>query len=399
MRAEIISIGTELLLGQILNTNSRFLSEELASFGFDLYYQTTIGDNRKRLLAALDLASQRSDLIVISGGLGPTKDDITRETLAEFLGKALYKDEVLALNNKQANIIEGAAILANNYGTAPGQFISSNDKFYIILPGPPRELMPMFLNEASGHIRKLLGADGDIIYTEELSFFGIGESQLEKSIIDLINNQSNPTIVTLIGDNLVRVRLTAKAGNVTAAKNLINPIADEVIKRNEIYYFTNEKKSLIDHVHAELIKQNLTISVAESCTGGAMSSKLTELAGSSSFFLEGVTVYSNEAKVRLGLDSSILDIHGAVSPEVARDLARLIRERANSDIGIGITGIAGPGGGSEEKAVGLVYFHINYGGRSYSHKLELKGDRSRIVSMTVASVLFTLQKLIANISK
>ena len=392
MKAEIISVGTEILLGDILNTNTYYLSNELAAIGVEVYYQTTVGDNEERLLKTLSESLKRSDLVICTGGLGPTEDDITKEVCAKYLGYDLeinedswnkikrYFDKMgkkpTENNKKQGYFPRNSKILPNDYGTAPGCIMEKNNKAIVILPGPPREMKPMFDNYVKPF---LLERTSNIIESRVLRIIGMGESNIEYQLTDLIQNQSNPTIATYAKDYECTVRITAKAKSKEDCLKLIQPIEDEIKSRfNEAIYATGET-TIEDEVAKILVKNNLTLSVAESCTGGMVSSDLINYPGISSVFMEGCVTYSNEAKIMtLGVSDETLNSVGAVSEECAREMAVGVAKRHNTNIGLSTTGIAGPTGATVDKPVGLVYFGIYINGKVVTKKYIFDGDRQRI---------------------
>lgn len=409
MQAEIIAVGTELLLGEIANTNGQYVSKRLAEYGIDTFYHTCVGDNAGRILEVLKIACSRSEVIILTGGLGPTDDDLTKETLADFLDLPLTLDEpsfarikeffhtrnrdMPPSNRKQAEIPLGSKPIPNHFGTAPGVYLEHQGRIFILLPGPPHELQPMFDNEAlpmliknSKHHQKA------IIYSRTLRFFGIGESDLAERVEDLLKSQNNPTIAPLCKESDVTLRITAKAADPLAAEALINPVQDVIIERLSDYYYGSDDDTLISQVHQYLLDSGKTVSVAESCTGGLLSGMFTTLPNSSQYFIEGIACYSNQAKLRLGVSEDTLNAHGAVSRQVAEQLASLVKKRASTDFGIGITGIAGPSAGGESKPVGLVYIGIAIGDQVSVHELRLHGSRDFIRMRTANTALFLLLK-------
>ena len=373
MNAEIIAIGSEILLGQIVNTNAQFLSERLAGLGIDVYYHTTVGDNAKRLRDAYKIASARSDLVITTGGLGPTGDDLTKETLAEFLGLELEISEAevdklkcyfaarglewIASNAKQAAFLKGSVILTNQLGTAPGMAYRDGGCAYVLLPGPPREMQVMFNEQAVPWIRENLGGAGAIpIYSHVLKFIGISESKLEHTLQDLFDRQTAPTLATLASQGEIHLRLTAKAQDGEEFAVQIKPVVDEIKKRAGKYLYAEGQATLTETIAGMLIQNNMTLSTAESCTGGLLSARITGVPGSSAYFLGTVVAYSNEVKTKvLGVSAELIAERGAVSEEVAAAMARGVRNLTGSSIGIGITGIAGPGGGSAEAGGTCLY--------------------------------------------
>lgn len=411
MRAEIITVGTEILLGDIVNTNSQYLAKELADLGVEVYYQGTVGDNEERLLQSLEESLNRSDMVITTGGLGPTKDDLTKETAAKFFNQELVLDERLwnkieiyfnklgrvptENNKKQAYFPKDAIILENNNGTAPGAILRKGKKTIIVLPGPPREMKPMFEENVKPYLKNLTN---EILVSKNLRFYGIGESSLEEEIIDIIKEQSNPTVAPYAKDTEVTLRITAKATSKEEAINLINPVVHKIQDRVGSYIYSEGDISLEDTVAEILVNKNLTISVAESCTGGMVSSHLINYPGISSVFMEGCVTYSNEAKMKsLGVKKETLDKFGAVSEETAREMAEGIAKRHNTNIGLSTTGIAGPEGGSEEKPVGLVYFGIYINGKIIVKRYVFNGNRQQIRLRATKTILNDLRLELINI--
>ncbi|MBP1890832.1 nicotinamide-nucleotide amidase [Clostridium moniliforme] len=404
MKCEILAVGTEILLGDILNSNAQYLSKELANLGLDVYYHEVVGDNKERILEALKKSFNRSDIIITTGGLGPTKDDMTKELVAEFLGmdmclheeslkkiKEYFKKmgrDCVKSNEKQAYFPKEAIILNNDNGTAPGAIFEKNNKAIIVLPGPPKEMKPMFQNGVRKYLEKLTG---DTIVSEVLRVFGIGESMAEHKLQDLIDNGKNPTIAPYAKEGEVTFRITAKAKSEEEAKKLIKPLKEEVLRRLGDAVYNTGEITLQDTVAKMLVDKNMTIGVSESCTGGLLSSKLIEYPGVSKVFLEGAVTYSNEAKMRtLNVKKETLEKYGAVSHETAKEMAEGIAKRTGARIGISTTGIAGPGGGTEEKPVGLVYFGIYLDGKVETYKHIFTGNRNEVrnrASMTALNII------------
>ena len=392
MKAEIIAVGTEILLGDIVNTNSAYLAKELALLGIDVYHQSCVGDNEQRLMDTFSEGLKRSDIIITTGGLGPTSDDITKEVACKMFEQEMELDEkslekiqqffknigidMTENNKKQAYFPKEAIILENNNGTAPGAIFKKNNKIIIILPGPPKEMQAMYNESVKPYLKNL---SKEVMVSKTLKFCGIGESYLEEKLIDLIKEQSNPTIAPYAKESEVTLRITAKAKDEKEAINLINPIVSEIQNRIGDYLYSVDDKNLEDVLVEDLIKKNLTISVAESCTGGMVSSTIINYPGVSSVFVEGCVTYSNEAKMKsLNVKKETLDKYGAVSKETAMEMAYGIAQRHKTNIGISTTGIAGPEGGSEEKPVGLVYFGIYINGKLKYKRYIFNGDRQQI---------------------
>ena len=413
MKAEIITVGTEILLGDILNTNCRYLSRELAAMGIEMYYQITVGDNEERLLKTLEESLNRSDIVICTGGLGPTEDDITKEVCAKYFGYELelHKPSLDAMierfkhmnrvptknNEKQAYFPKEAYILKNDNGTAPGCIMEKDNKMIIVLPGPPKEMEAMFENYVKPYLSKLTD---DVIESEILRIIGVGESQVENDIIDIIDSQTNPTIATYAKGYECTLRITAKAKSVEEAKELIKPMSDEMKRRFGQSLYATGETSIEEVVSKMLVENNLKIAVAESCTGGMVSASLINYPGISSVFMEGCVTYSNEAKMKsLGVKKETLDVYGAVSDKCAKEMASGVAARYNTNIGIATTGIAGPDGGTDEKPVGLVYFGIYINGKVISKKYVFNGDRQGVRERATRTILNDLRLELLNMEK
>ena len=395
MKAEIIAVGTEILTGQILNTNAQFLSEKLAEIGVDVYIQTAVGDNEARLLSVLEIARERSELVILTGGLGPTEDDLTKQTVAKFLGKNLVFDAQAQTklddffaqrpdyartpnNERQAQIIQGATPLANETGLAVGGLIEVEGVTYVVLPGPPSELEPMVLNELLP--RLMTGAK---LYSRVLRFFGIGESQLVTILADLIEQQTDPTLAPYAKTGEVTLRLSTKAKSKEEADLALNTLEEQILSRDtfegtslrELCYGYGEETSLASLVVEELKKRQISITAAESLTAGLFQASLADFSGVSAIFKGGFVTYSLEEKVKmLDIPQTELEIHGVVSTYTAEKMAEQAREKTASDIGISLTGVAGPES-LEGHPAGTVFIglsqasgteviRVNIGGRS-----------------------------------
>ena len=371
MNAEIICVGTELLLGDILNTNVQFLSRQLAAMGINVYYQTSVGDNPERLTSALEIAIERSNLIIFTGGLGPTKDDITVKTVCDAIGYELYEDseaksriisyynklgrEMPENNLKQALLPQGSTVFYNSCGTAPGAAIECGNQAIIFLPGPPKEMQTMFNESVAQYLTKF--SDGAIKSTF-LNIFGIGESKVDELIADLLGSK-NPTVAPYAKDGEVTLRITAKAQTPTAADALCQGMIKELRSRFGTAAYGIDGETLQSVAVGLLKEKGLTLATAESCTAGYISKRITDVPGSSSVFLMGVTTYSNESKTNeLSVDAELIKEHGAVSAPVAAEMAKGVRRKAGTDIGISITGIAGPDSDGTDKPVGLSYIGL-----------------------------------------
>ena len=413
MKAEIITVGTEILLGDILNTNCRYLSRELAAMGIEMYYQITVGDNEERLLKTLEESLNRSDIVICTGGLGPTEDDITKEVCAKYFGYKLelHKPSLDAMlerfkhmnrvptknNEKQAYFPKEAYILKNDNGTAPGCIMEKEGKMIVVLPGPPKEMEPMFENYVKPYLSKLTD---DVIESEVLRIIGVGESKVENDILDIIDSQTNPTIATYAKGYECTLRITAKAKSVEEAKELIKPMSDEMKRRFGQSLYAVGETSIEEVVAKMLVENNLKIAVAESCTGGMVSASLINYPGISSVFMEGCVTYSNEAKMKsLGVKKETLDVYGAVSDKCAKEMASGVAARYNTNVGIATTGIAGPGGGTDEKPVGLVYFGIYINGKVISKKYVFNGDRQGVRERATRTILNDLRLELLNMEK
>ena len=410
MNGEIISVGTELLLGQIINTNSRYLSEKLASLGINVYYHTTVGDNKNRIMNALTIARSRAQLIILTGGLGPTDDDLTKETLAEFLNLPLeIYPEVLAKlkdffakrninmtenNIKQAAFVPGAVILENERGTAPGMAIKHEGCAYLVLPGPPVEMEHMFSHHAVPWLQENVippGTKG--LFSHVLKFVGIGEAKLEWVLKDLFVRQTQPTMALLAKNSEVHLRLTARARDKEDFFQIISPLVKEIRERAGEYIYATDEVPLVNILAGELKAHNLTVSTAESCTGGMLSQMLTSVPGSSHYFLGSIIAYSNDIKTKiLGVPEEIIANHGAVSQETASFMANKIRELTGSILGIGITGIAGPGGERNNKPIGLVYIALAAPDLHWCSGYHFTGDRDTVRQRATVTALHLIRK-------
>lgn len=386
MKAEILCVGTELLLGDIVNTNAAFLSRELAGLGINVYHQTVVGDNSDRLKESLKEALENNDIVITSGGLGPTYDDLTKETAAELLGLELKFDEI-SMNHieeyfkkinrpmtpsikKQAYIPDGALAIKNDCGTAPGIYIEKNGRVLVLLPGPPREIEPMFINYVSPLLQKLTG---NTMFSRTVHIFDIGESMVETMLKDMMTTLTNPTVAPYAKDGEVLLRVTAAAENKEKAEKMINPVIKQiksVIGSENIYGIdTGNLQTALVH---KLKEKRLKIATSESITGGLVSKRITEVSGSSGVLECGVCSYSNRIKHELlGVSAETLEKYTEYSPQTAVEMADGVRRLSGADIGVSTTGIAGPGGGTDEKPVGLVYIGISTADYSFAKELNL----------------------------
>lgn len=404
---EILCVGTELLLGDIVNTNAAYLSRRLAELGISVYHQSVVGDNPERLKKALSEAAQRADLIITSGGLGPTYDDLTKETIAEFFGRRLIRnEEILASitshftemgrkmtenNKKQADIPEGAIVIKNDYGTAPGVIIEDDEKgtTAIMLPGPPRELEPMFLYEAMPYLMK---RSGNVLVSRNINIFGMGESSVENILRSLMESSENPTVAPYCKEGEVRLRVTAKAENSEKAYKMCSETVGKILETevaSAVYGIDTD--SIEEELVRRLKESGKTIATAESCTGGLIAKRITDISGSSAVFLGGCVTYANSAKEGLiGVSRESLRRYGAVSEQVALEMARGVRHAVGADIAISTTGIAGPDGGTPDKPVGTVWVGISSekGDRAVLLKLSPRRERSYIRTLAASNALY-----------
>lgn len=397
MTFEILSVGTELLLGSIVNTNAQYLSRRLSELGFNVYYTTVVGDNPQRLKSALETAAGRADAVITTGGLGPTVDDLTKETIAEFCGVRCVPDEeskkriierfskgnreIPENNFKQAEMPEGCIILKNDNGTAPGAIIESENCTFIMLPGPPSEMKPMFDNSVEPYLKQF--SDG-VIRSKSIWVFGLGESKVDEMLGDLMNSSHNPTIAPYAKPGQVELRITAKAGTVDEAKEMLKPVEQRIREvLGDKVYGTGIDNSMENVVVTLLREKGLTVTTAESCTGGLIAEKITRIPGSSECFKCGYVTYSNEQKTKLlGVKEETLEKYGAVSEETALQMSIGAREKSGADIAVAVTGIAGPDGGSEEKPVGLVYVSVCIKDFHKAYKFNFAGGRSMVRERT-----------------
>ncbi len=368
---EIISVGTELLLGDILNTDAQFLSQELAKLGLSVLHQSTVGDNHDRLLELLAQSAKRSDIIILSGGLGPTPDDITKEVACEFFEKELVLHEeslqrmsayftskgidMPETNKKQAMLPEDCVVFRNNNGTAPGLAMEKDGKHILLLPGPPRELKPMFFESAVPYLNKF---SDKVIISHNIRTFGIGESAMSEIVTDLLDS-SNPTVAPYAKDGEALLRVTAMAGNKDEAEKLCTPMIEEIKKRLADFIYGIDVNCIEEAVVPMLIENNLKLATAESCTGGLIGKRITNVSGASKVFDCGIISYSNEIKHRiLGVSEEALREYGAVSAEVAKQMAKGALAVSGADIAVSVTGIAGPDSDGTSKPVGLSYIAL-----------------------------------------
>ncbi len=409
MIVELISVGTEILLGNIVNTNAAYLSEKCAGLGLSCYYQDVVGDNEERLFETIKTALSRADILLLSGGLGPTQDDLTKEVAAKAFGRKLYLHEeskasiqkffekrgleITDNNWKQAMMPEECIVVDNPNGTAPGVIMEQDGKHVILMPGPPNEMIPMFEKSIMPYLSKLQSC---VIFSQTVKVCGVGESKAETMVQDLIDEQSNPTIATYAKTGEVHLRVTARAEDEKAARKLVKPIIKELKGRFGNHVYTTDDEVTLEKAVVDLLLANkLTVSTVESCTGGLVAARLINVPGVSEVFKSGYITYSNKAKRRLlGIKKSTLLKHGAVSEEIAREMAKGAALVSKSDVTVSITGIAGPDGGSEEKPVGLVYIGCNVCGRTTVKECHFSGNRTKIRENTVSSALSLMRECI-----
>jgi len=400
MIAEVLGIGTELLLGDIANTNAQFLSRELAGLGISVYGHTAVGDNAARLHAALEHAFTKADMVIACGGLGPTQDDITKEVAAAYFGREMVLDEAsfeaikarFAGRDMPENVIrnamvpKGSVLFPNSHGSAPGVCLELEGKLLILLPGPPHELEPMFME----HVVPFLRQKTDLVFvSRRLKIIGIGESRVEEVLSDLIDSQTNPTIAPYANITEVALRITASAKDADAANERINPVAAKIYERLGGNIYGEGDVSLVQVVMDMLKSEGLTLAIAESCTGGLLTSAFVDMPGSSDILMEGAVTYSNAAKMaRLGVAKDLLKDYGAVSPQVAAAMAEGVVKSSGAGVGVSTTGIAGPGGGTKSKPVGLVYVGLHIAGKgTVTKELRLMGTRNEVRKRAMISAL------------
>lgn len=407
MIVELISVGTEILMGNIVNTNSAYLAEKCASLGFSIYYMTTVGDNEERLSEAIKTAIQRADIVLLSGGLGPTMDDITKETVAKVCDLELVEDlrsrehiqeyfakrqltNITHNNWKQAFIPKGATVIDNPNGTANGMIVKTGECHIILLPGPPNELKAMVEQSVLPYLTTLQDA---VFYTSMVKISGLGESFVEDKLSDLIAKQTNPTIAPYAKEGEVHIRVTAKGKDEKEAKELVKPVVYEIHKRLGNFIFTDDENVTLEQNVIELLeKHELKICTVESCTGGLLAGRLVNVAGASEVFKQGFITYSNKAKRKLvDVKKATLKEYGAVSPQTAKEMAKGAALLYNADVALSITGIAGPDGGSEEKPVGLVYIGCYINNHVFAKEFHFTGERSKVRESSVANALSLLR--------
>jgi competence/damage-inducible protein CinA-like protein len=409
LNAEIIAIGSEMLTPFRADTNSLWLTERLNAMGIDIKLKTIVGDDEARLEETVGDALRRSEIIISTGGLGPTEDDITRKIFARVLNRQLILNEAILekirarfarrgmpmpeINARQALIMNGAQLLENDNGTAPGMLIQEGNCTVVLLPGPPREMRPMFDSQVAPVLKER--SSDLLIIRRKLSIFGLSESRTDEIAAPIYTKYTNPSTTILFKDGQIELHLTAQARDEAEAGRLLDELAGPLDEALKDYIFSRRDETLEEVVGDQLKGNGYTLATAESCTGGLLAGRITDIPGSSEYFLEGAVTYSNEAKTRLlGVPKKMIEDHGAVSEEVAMAMASGIRELAGATFGIGITGIAGPGGGSAEKPVGLVYIALADDAQVSAKRFVFPGDRQFIRTLSVNAALDLLRRRI-----
>ncbi len=416
MDAAILNVGTELLMGEIVNTNAAYLSGQMKKFGINVYYQIVVGDNHSRLQSVLDILSKKVDVILLTGGLGPTKDDMTKEAVASVFGKELKQNdeaikqmenimkrygrtinEITENNYRQTFFPEGSRILKNEMGSAPGFILETGqgNKVVICLPGPPHEMKAMFNTHLNDYFS---GKTEGCIRSKVLRLAGIGESSVETELMDLIENQEDPTIATYAKPGDVAIRVATKQRDKESAEKVLKPTINEIKKRLGRYIYSEDERELNEMVVDLIRDREWKVSTVESCTGGLLASNFIDVPGASDVFDEGFITYSNEAKEkRIHVDIEKLNKYGAVSMQTAEAMAIGLYEETHSDVCISVTGIAGPKGGTEEKPVGLVYASFMIEGEVETETYHIRGDRQRIRVYTVMNIMKKLYQILKKV--
>ncbi len=407
MNAEIIAIGSELLTPRRVDTNSLYLTGQLNDLGVEVTGKSVVGDDRARLAEAVRGALTRAEIVILTGGLGPTEDDVTREAVAEALGRAVtFREEICGwierrfermgrrmaeINKRQAFVIEGAEVLPNGNGTAPGQWIAHADRYVMLLPGPPPEIQPMFIEQCLPRLKSVL--PGRVIRTLVFRVAGMPESDLDQLISPVYRQYGNPVTTVLAAPGDVQVHLRANCRTEEEAKSLLDEAGGRIAELLGDRIYSRNGDPLEAVVGDRLRVRNSTISVAESCTGGLLAGRLTEIPGSSDYFTGGFLVYTNRMKTALlGIDSELLETHGTVSAVTAEAMARGARERTGSTYALSVTGIAGPGGGSVSLPVGTVYIGLAHPEGCESRSFRMVGDRARVRAVAVQNALDLLRR-------
>lgn len=408
MKAEIIAVGNEVVTGHTINTNAGYIAKELQTIGIMPKYHTAVWDEVEDVKEALGNALKRADVIILTGGLGPTKDDLTKETVCEYLGQRLVmqqealetieayfksiKRQMSENNKKQALFPEEAYVLPNHHGTAPGCILKHETSYVVLLPGPPKEMQPMFKDYVMPYFKKMMTTYYETI---DVRLFGIGESSMAEKISDLLGEFEWGTVAPYISGYEVVVRIVTKGSTKEKAVELAEKCKNDIVTRLGEYVIGYNEDKLEDQILKCLKQHNFTVATVESCTGGLLAGTLVNCSGISAYFQEGMVTYSNEAKTKLvGVKTETLNRVGAVSEETAREMAEGVRRVTGADIGLSTTGIAGPTGGTDKKPVGLVYIGIALPEETYVYELRLKGTRQQVREKTVQTVLYELYKLL-----
>ena len=411
MKSTILSVGTELLFGQIVNTNAVYLSQQLNALGIDVMSHHTVGDNSKRLAKMIEQSFEECDLVITTGGLGPTQDDLTKEVACEVLDDKLvfhkpamdiledhYKrfgSKATKNNLKQAYVPSRATVFLNELGTAPGFALDKDGKIIICLPGPPKELSYLFENKVKPYLENLTESS---IYYRILRVFGLGESKLETELLDLIDNQTDPTLATYAKEGECSIRVASKRKTREEAKTAAEEMIEKIKQRVGDYIYSTDNEELYQVVGKKLIERNISISCAESCTGGLFAQTMTQIPGISAVFDRGLVTYSNRSKIEeLGVNPKTLEKYGAVSSEVAIEMAEGLKRITNSRLCVSVTGIAGPGGGTTEKPVGLVYVCVILDDKMICKKSDKRFvDRDKNRNFAKLLMLDTINRLLDN---
>jgi len=406
MKTEIISIGTELLLGEITNTNSAYLASQLPFLGLDLNFMSTVGDNQHRLIETLKQAWQRSDIIITTGGLGPTQDDITREAVAELLGEELmidstlvqrfeelfsyYKIEMPQSNIKQANVIPSAKIIQNPQGTAPGWWIERDNRILITMPGPPREMQLMWTKEILPRLQRKVASS--VIISKTVKIFGLTEAEVDERASPLLST-TNPTLATYAKTDGIYLRITSKADSEDKAKELISKGEADIRAIFNDHIWGVDSDSLESIVGTLLTAKGLSLATMESYTGGLLASVITNAPGSSKYFRGGLVAYTDEASTAFGFDPQLISQYGTISAEAVEAMATISREKLGTSIGVGLTGVMGPTE-IEGKPVGTIFVGLNDGQRRQSFTKNYPGNRLQVKQRAVTSALFELRRIL-----
>jgi len=414
VNAEILSVGTELLLGEIVDTNAQYISARLKSIGVDVYRRVTVGDNPARLTTAFREAMGRASIIVATGGLGPTDDDITAACLAEAIGRRLeFREDAWETilrwfaksgrtpgdpERKQACIVEGGAFFANRVGTAPGQAVLSGGNLFVLLPGPPSEMIPMFETEVVPLIRKTYPGLVPLV-SRSLNLVGIPEARVGEMVKDLMES-TNPTVAPYVGLGEVRLRIAARGRGQKESQEMVAQMEEKLRQRLDGYIYGKDEETLEEAVGKLLERKGLTLGVAESVTGGLVCHRITTTPGSSRYFKMGLVAYSPKVKVScLSVSPKDAEKHDAVNPEVAKSMASGVRDLAGADIGLSTTGFAGPGGGTAEEPLGTVYVGLSYKDRLLVDRAVFPGKRDRVKALGAQRALYCLWKFLKDLSQ